>query len=112
MGAIDRLERALALFMVVAWRVTYLMRKGRTCPDLDATLFFDDDEIHGARLLAKKKLPAKTPTVNEVVRLIAQLGGFLARKGDGEPGAKTIWRGLDKVQTAAQTLRALWGESD
>jgi hypothetical protein len=47
-----------------------------------------------------------------VVRLIAQLGGFLARKGDGEPGAKTIWRGLDKVQTAAQTLRALRGEPD
>jgi len=112
LGAIDRLERALALFMVVAWRITHLMRKGRTCPNLDATLFFDADEIHGAHLLAKKKLPAKTPTVNEVVRLIAQLGGFLARKGDGEPGAKTIWRGLDKVQTAAQTLRALRGESD
>jgi hypothetical protein len=112
LGAIDRLERALALFMVVAWRITYLMRKGRTSPDLHATLFFDADEIHRAHLLAKKKLPAKTPTVNEVVRLIAKLGGFLARKGDGEPGAKTIWRGLDKVQTAAQTLRALRGESD
>ena len=45
----------------------------------------------------RKKLPAKTPTVNEVVGLIAQLGGLLARKGDGEPGAKTIWRGLDKL---------------
>jgi hypothetical protein len=112
LGAVDRLERALALFMVVSWRITYLMRKGRTCPDLDATLFFDADEIHGAHLLAKKKLPTKAPTVNEVVRLIAQIGGFLARKGDGEPGAKTIWRGLDKVQTAAQTLRALRGEQD
>lgn len=112
LGAIDRLERALALFMVVGWRITYLMRKGRTCPDLDATLFFDPDEIHGAHLLAKKKMPAKPPTLNEVVRLIAQIGGFLARKGDGEPGVKTIWRGLDKVQTAAQTLRALRGEAD
>lgn len=112
LGAIDRLERALALFMVIGWRITYLMRKGRTCPDLDATLFFDADEIHGTYLLAKKKPPAKTPSVNEVVRLIAQIGGFLARKGDGEPGAKTIWRGLDRVQTAAQTLRALRGEPD
>lgn len=112
LGAIDRLERALALFMVVSWRITYLMRKGRTCPDLDATLFFDSDEIHGAHLLAKKKMPAKTPTVNDVIRLIAQIGGFLARKGDGDPGAKTIWRGLDKVQTAAQTLRAMRGEFD
>ena len=25
---------------------------------------------------------------------MAQLGGFLARKGDGEPGLKTLWRGI------------------
>lgn len=107
LAAVDRIERALALFMVVAWRVTYLMRKGRTCPELDAALFFDPDEIRGAHLLAKKKMPATPPTVNEVVRLIAQIGGFLGRKSDGEPGAKTIWRGLDQVSTAAETLRAL-----
>ena len=41
LSSIERLERALALFMVVAWRITYLMRKGRTCPDLAASLTFD-----------------------------------------------------------------------
>jgi hypothetical protein len=107
LSSIDRLELALALFMVVVWRVTYLMRKGRTCPDLDARLFFDPDEIRGAHLLTKKKMPATPPTLNEVVRLIAQVGGFLGRKSDGEPGAKTIWRGLDQVHAAAETLRAL-----
>ncbi|CUI08430.1 Mobile element protein [Janthinobacterium sp. CG23_2] len=75
-------------------------------------MFFDPDEIHDAHLLAKKKMPAKAPTLNQVVPLIAQIGGFLARKSDGEPGAKTIWRGLDKMMTAAQTLRALRGEFD
>jgi hypothetical protein len=54
LSAINRIERALALFMIVAWRVAYLMRVGRTCPDLDATLFFDPDEIRGAYLLSKK----------------------------------------------------------
>lgn len=29
LAAVGRAERALALFMVVAWRVAYLMRKGR-----------------------------------------------------------------------------------
>lgn len=87
--------------------IGYLIRKGRTYPDLDASLFFDPDEIRGAHLLAKKKMPATMPTVNEVVRLIAQIGGFLGRKSDGEPGAKTIWRGLDQVLTAADTLCAL-----
>jgi len=102
LSTIDRIERALALFMVVAWRVTYLMCKGRTCPDLDARLFFDPDEIRSAHLLTKKKMPGKPPSLNTVVRLIAQVGGFLGRKSDGEPGAKTIWRGLYQVQDAAK----------
>ncbi|WP_268959212.1 IS4 family transposase, partial [Paraburkholderia elongata] len=29
------------------------------------------------------------------------------RKGDGEPGAKTIWLGLREVHVAAKTLRLL-----
>ncbi|XVK65292.1 IS4 family transposase (plasmid) [Ralstonia solanacearum] len=105
LGAIERLERALAMFLVVAWRIGYLMRKGRACPDLDAELFFDPDEIRGAYLLTGLKQPAK-PKLNEVLRLIARLGGFLARKGDGEPGAKAIWLGLKEVHVAAKTLRA------
>ena len=72
LSAIDRIERALALFMIVAWRVAYLMRVGRTCPNLDAALFFDPDDIRGAYLLSKKPQPAEPPRLNEVLRLIAQ----------------------------------------
>jgi hypothetical protein len=106
LGTIERLERALALFLVVAWRVAYLMRLGRTCPDLDAHLFFDPDEIRAAYLLTKTRAPAQ-PKLNEVLRLIARLGGFLGRKGDGEPGTKTIWLGLREVHVVAKTLRLL-----
>jgi hypothetical protein len=53
------------------WRVAFLMRKGRNCPDLDASLFFNPDEIRGAHLLNKMKMQATPPTLNEVVRLIA-----------------------------------------
>jgi hypothetical protein len=107
LSGIDRIERALALFMVVAWRIAHLMRTGRTCPDLDATLFFDPDEIQGAYLLTKKKPPNRPPRLNEVLCLIATLGGFLARKGDGEPGVKTIWLGLQRVMDAATTIQVL-----
>lgn len=106
LGTIERLERALALFLVVAWRVAYLMRLGRTCPDLDAHLFFDPDEIRAAYLLTKTRAPSQ-PKLNEVLRLIARLGGFLGRKSDGDPGAKTIWLGLREVHVAAKTLRLL-----
>jgi hypothetical protein len=106
LGSIEQLERALALFMVVAWRIAHLMRLGRTCPDLDAGLFFDPDEIEAAYLLHDKVPPAK-PKLNEVLRQIACIGGFLARKGDGEPGVKTIWLGLKDVHVAVKTMRAM-----
>jgi len=47
------------------------------------------DEIQAAYLLRDKMPPAK-PRLNDVLRQIACIGGFLARKGDGEPGVKTV----------------------
>ena len=105
LATIDRLERALALFMIVAWRVNRLMRLGRLCPDLEAELLFEPGEWQAAFILNKKKPPKVPPKLNEVIRLIAMLGGFLARKGDGEPGVKTIWIGLQRVMDFAAGLR-------
>lgn len=100
-----KIERALALFMVVSWRIARLMRLGRTCPDLPASLMFDPDEIRAGYILTKKPLPALPPSLNEVVRHVAMLGGFLARKGDGEPGVKTIWLGLQRVTDFVSGVR-------
>ncbi|UOD29980.1 hypothetical protein INH39_32285 [Massilia violaceinigra] len=86
--------------------IAYLMRMGRTCPDLDAKLFFDPDEIQTAYLLNKALAPP-APRVNEVVRMIARIGRFLARKSKGEPGAKTIWEGLRDVRASAHTIKTL-----
>ncbi len=98
LASLPKIERALALFMVVSWRIGRLMRLGRTCPDLPASLVFDADEIKAAYVLTKKELPSEEPRLNEVVRRVAMVGGFLARKGDGEPGVKTIWLGLQYVR--------------
>lgn len=106
LGTIERIERALALYLVVAWRIAHLMRMGRTCPDLDARLFFDTDEIQAAYLLNKQLAPP-APRLNDVLRMVARAGGFLARKGDGEPGAKTIWEGLRDVRSSAHTIKTL-----
>ncbi len=37
--------------------------------------------------------------------MIASLGGFLGRKGDGEPGVKTIWLGLRRLHDISQTWK-------
>lgn len=104
---IERIERALVLYAVVAWRVAFLMRLGRTCPDLDATIFFHPDEIQGAYLLSKTPLPKVAPKLQDVVRVVAKLGGFLGRKSDGEPGVKAIWLGLQRVMDAATTIQSM-----
>jgi len=101
----ERIERALAVFLVVAWRIARLMRLGRTVPDLDAALLLESEEWQAVYILAKKPLPKQPPRLNEVLRLIAQLGGFLRRNGDGEPGVKTIWLGLQRVMDFATGIK-------
>jgi hypothetical protein len=46
----DRLQTALALYMVIAWRINRLMRLGRTLPDLPADLVFPRRHGAGGRL--------------------------------------------------------------
>lgn len=81
------------------------LRLGRTCPDLEVRLFFDPDEIRGTYLFNKLRHPPN-PSLYEVMRMIARVGGFLGRKRDGEPGAKTLWEGLRDVCASALTLQA------
>ena len=61
LASMDKIERALTLFMVVSWRIARLMRLGRTCPDLPASLMFDPDEIRAAHVLTNKPMPQTPP---------------------------------------------------
>ncbi len=90
----------MPIYTIVAWRVAFLMRLGRTCPDMDAAIFFHPDEIKGAYLLSKTPLPQEPPKLREVIRVIAKLGGFLGRKSDGEPGVKAMWIGLQRASAS------------
>jgi len=98
LGSYAKLELALAVYMVVAWRLTHMVRLGRTHPELNASTLFTADECAGAYLLAKKPIPKTPPTIRDIIRQIAKLGGFLGRKCDGEPGVKTLWRGYQRLR--------------
>ena len=73
--------------------------------NLHAKLMFEPDEWKAAYILNKRKLPDKQPALDEVVRLAARLGGFLAQKRDGEPGVKTIWLGMQRIPDFAAGIR-------
>ena len=110
LGHVSKIELALAVYMVVAWRLARLVRLGRTHPELAATALFTTEEWTGAYILAKKQVPKTPPTIREVIRQIAMLGGFLGRKSDGEPGVKTLWLGFQRIRDfveGVEHMRAL-----
>ncbi|MGF6598397.1 hypothetical protein P3T23_003114 [Paraburkholderia sp. GAS448] len=105
MASMGRLERTLALFVVVAWRIARLMPLRRTCHELDAAMLFESDQWRAAIILHKKEPPATPLGLNELIRLVATLAGFVALKGDGESGVKTIRPGLQRVMDFAAGIR-------
>jgi IS4 transposase len=105
LSTIERIERALAVYLVVAWRIGLLMRLGRACPDWDAERLLTREEWQAAWIVARKRPPDKMPTLRKALHMIAALGGFLGRKGDGEPGVKSLWIGLQRVASCVEGMR-------
>jgi hypothetical protein len=104
LSSVSRIETALAFYFIIAWRVGYLLKLGRTCPDMDCEVVFAREEWQAAWIVKYKTLPQKTPALNEMVRLIAGFGGFLGRTGDKEPGSKTLWQGLQCVMNFTMAM--------
>jgi hypothetical protein len=104
----DRIERALAIYNVVAWRLLYMTYVARIEPGLPCTAVLEEEEWRMLYTISKKKPPSEEPpAVREAVRMIAQLGGFLGRKGDGEPGVKSIWAGFRRLMDFVYALQVL-----
>lgn len=53
--------------------------------------------MESIKFLLQKKTQKTAPTLIEAVFMIAKLGGFLGRKGDGLPGPHVIAKGLRRL---------------
>jgi hypothetical protein len=108
---LERLEPALAIYMIIAWRVLYMTMLGRECPELPCNVVFADEEWQAVYIVAKRQPPPeKPPSLDTMVRMIAGFGGFLNRKGDGFPGPQTLWIGLQRGRDfalAIETTKAM-----
>lgn len=101
----DRIHRALATYTIVAWRLLWMTYLARCHPDTPADTVLETHEWQAlyCTIHSSPKPPDSPPDLRTCVRWIAQLGGFLARKHDGEPGVKTLWQGLRRLHDIAQT---------
>src|SRR5262245_15113963 len=107
LGSAIRIEACLAIDMVVAWRVYHLTKLGREVPDVPCTIFFEDTEWMALTAFITKNPipPAQPPRLRAAMRMVATLGCFLARKGDGEPGTKSLSLRLQRLDDITATVK-------
>jgi hypothetical protein len=101
-----RLRRVLMVDLIVAWRVLSLCKAARQTPDGLASDWLSGEEWRALWCYyhEQSRPPRCSPTLRQAVRWIAQLGGFLARRSDGEPGPIVVWRGLRELHA----ITAAW----
>lgn len=99
LGSANRLEACLAIDLVVAWRIHHLTMLGRETPDVPCSVYFEEAQWKALNAFVTKNPvpPEEPPTLRAAIRMVATLGGFLGRKGDGEPGTQTLWLGLQRL---------------
>lgn len=102
----ERIEPLLAcvsVYLIVAWRTLMLCRLGRTCPDLDCEAVFEPSEWKSVWTTVRRRLPPATPPrLMEMLKLVAQLGGYVNYPNRRDPpGPQTIWLGLQRTRDLA-----------
>jgi hypothetical protein len=108
-----RLQRVVMLDLIVAWRVLGLCKAGRETPEGLASDWLSADEWQALSCYVHERAqpPRGAPTVGQAVRWIAQLGGFLGRRSDGEPGPVVLWRGLQQLRAITAAWKRFGHES-
>ena len=97
---IDRLLPCLAIYLVIAWRTLFACRLARSCPDIDCEAVFEPSEWQSVWMAVHRQPPPQTPPrLEDMVRLIAQLGGYVNRRDP--PGPQTLWLGLQRMRDLA-----------
>ena len=91
----DRLETMITMFMIVAWRVMFLMNLGRKDSNKSSAEVFDEVEWKSVCTILNKQVPNIAPKLGEFMIMIGILGGYQKRKSP--PGVKTIWEGLKRM---------------
>ena len=100
----DRLEPLIGLISVIGTRLLQLKLIGRSQPDAKAATHVPAAWLKCLKLV-QPKLKITDMSVYDFFRELAKLGGFLARKGDGEPGWQTVWHGYKKLLSLLEGLR-------
>ena len=89
----ERIARAGAINLVIAWRILLMTLLGREHPDLPPDVLFSELEIQVLKAFAAQQGLAAPDTLAEAIRIVAQIGGYIHRARAPPPGTRVMWRG-------------------
>jgi hypothetical protein len=93
-----RTRTCLAMYLIIARRIFFLASLAKTQSTVTCTNVLEPQEWQTAWTIIKKtKPPEQPPSLYNAIILIAQMGGYLARKSDSPPGPKAMWQGLTQL---------------
>ena len=103
----ERLQRCLTLYSVIAWRVFYATMLARAVPEMSCSVLLEIEEWQAlyCAIHACPTPPESPPSLDQAVRWIAQLGGFVGRRRRDQPGAETVWRGFQHLTDLTRMYR-------
>ena len=102
----DPIERWLVLHTAVAMRLLRLTYLARNSPGLPATVELTRAEIRATIALRQPRGVSErdVPPIGDVVRWIADLGGYTGKSSGGPPGFIVIARGLNEIRPVARRM--------
>lgn len=108
-STVERLEKAILLYSIVAVNILMLTYLGRYAPNLPCTVIFSKMEWQVLYRFShhRNTLPSTEPTLYEAVIMIAKLAGFGGRPSDGDPGIKVLWIGYQKFSAALEFAQCI-----
>ncbi len=98
------------LHCAVAARALRLSQLARTRPETPASEEFSQAEIDATIALRRKRTKFKMgdiPSLGDLVRMVADVGGYTGKSSGGPPGPTVIARGLERIGIGAEILEEL-----
>lgn len=110
--SVDGIVKLILMYSYIAiyyMQVTFL---ARTSPDTPCDILLSELEYSTLFRVANETNsdPVEPPTMQEVIKYLAKLGGFVGAPSDGPPGLKVIWTGLSRLFLLVQYRQFLCSE--
>ena len=98
----------LTIKSIIAWKLLLLTYFHRISPDQPAQALMSKIECSALYVAINNRLPHNIAfNARQAIRWLGELGGFLSRKSDKEPGPTHVWRGWQRLQDFTKMMYVL-----